>query len=245
MEFRRLCSGIYAELWVKNTPIEVTASVRVPVSEIIQVYYIRMERKVMGKKKIVGQDGKEYFVKEKKPFYKRIWFWALAIVIAFIGFGSLGSSGETDANVKKVTSSDSSKTATSESKKEETFKIGDTASIKGYEIKVNSVDYQNGGEYEKPEDGKKFVIVNITITNNTDDKQSFNPLDFSLNEDGVSSTTGFTYLTDVESLNSGDLDKGASVTGNLIGEANPDAKLKLRYEGNFFISDYDADFELN
>lgn len=200
------------------------------------------------KKKVIGEDGQTYYVKEKKPFYKKIWFWLIAIIVIFIGAGALGG-GDTDneANVKKVDSEEKSTSheSTSEEQKEETFSIGDTASIDGYEIKVNSVDFQAGSEFNKPAEGKQFVIINITITNNTEEKQSFNPLDYSLNEDGVSSSTGFTYADGVESLSSGDLDKGASVTGNLVGEANPDSKLKLRYEGNFFSSDHEVDFDLN
>lgn len=199
----------------------------------------------MAKKKIVGEDGQTYYAKVKKPFYKRFWFWVLAVIVVFIAAGALGGDSDTDGKPKKVDSTSQSETAASETTEEETFKVGDTASIEGYEIKVNSVEYQDGSEYNQPAEGKKFVIINITITNNTDEKQSFNPLDYSLNEDGVSSSTGFTYADGVESLSSGDLDKGASVTGNLVGEANPDSKLKLRYEGNFFSSDHEVDFELN
>lgn len=86
--------------------------------------------------------------------------------------------------------------------------------------------------------------MSITITNNTDEKESFNPLDFSLNVDGVSSTTGFSYVDGIETLSSGDLDPGASVTGNLIGEAPADSSLKLRYEGNMFVQDHEVDIIL-
>lgn len=199
----------------------------------------------MGKK-VMGSDGKMY--KVKKPFYQRVWFWLIAVIVVFIGVGTLGGGdNESGSNVKKVDSEEKSTSteSTTEGQKEETFKIGDTASIDGYEIKVNSVEFQDGSEYNKPAEGKQFVIINITITNNTDEKQSFNPLDYSLNEDGVSSSTGFTYADGVDSLSSGDLDKGASVTGNLVGEANPNSKLKLRYQGNFFLSNHEVDFELN
>lgn len=198
----------------------------------------------MAKKKFIGEDGKEYVAKVKKPFYKRVWFWIL-IVIVVIGVGGALGGGSDDNKAKKVASDNSSTAKTSDSAKEEMFKVGDTADLNGYQIKVNSVDFSDGGDFTTPAEGKKFIIINLTITNNTDKQESFNPLDYSINEDGVSSSTGFTYLDGVETLNSGTLDKGASVTGNLVGEVNPNAKLQLRYEGNVFLKDKLITFDLN
>ena len=54
----------------------------------------------MAKKRIVGEDGKEYYVKEKKPFYKRIWFIVLAVVVVLGIIGSmLGDSDTTTTSV--------------------------------------------------------------------------------------------------------------------------------------------------
>ena len=128
---------------------------------------------------------------------------------------------------------------------EQVFKVGDTVDVKGYEIKVNSVEYSEGGEFMKPDEGKQYVIVNLTITNNAGERKSYNPLDYSLVADGNSESAGFTYLDGVETLSSGDLDEGATVTGNLVGQASPDAKLKLRYEGNIFLQNENVDIELN
>lgn len=195
----------------------------------------------MGKKKIVGEDGKQYVVKEKKPFYKRVWFWILAVVVLFIAIGAL--SGE-DGKAKKVNSDTPTKTSESKSEEQKTFNVGDTVDIDGYQIKVNDVRYSDSEGFSTPDEGKQFVIINLTITNKTDKKVSFNPLDFSLNENGVSSTTGFTYVDGVDVLSSGDLDPDASVTGNLVGQAAPDSKLKIRYEGNMFLKNKEVDINL-
>ncbi|KRM31982.1 prophage superinfection immunity protein [Ligilactobacillus acidipiscis DSM 15836] len=50
-----------------------------------------MEELQMAKKKITGQNGKEYTVKEKKPFYKKIWFWLLILVVVFMFASVVGS----------------------------------------------------------------------------------------------------------------------------------------------------------
>lgn len=40
-------------------------------------------------KKIQGDDGKTYV--EKKPFYKRVWFWVVVVILAFAIGGAMGS----------------------------------------------------------------------------------------------------------------------------------------------------------
>lgn len=202
----------------------------------------------MGKKKeIVGEDGKTYKIKEKKPFFKKVWFWVLIVLVIIIG-ASLSGGDSKKGTAKKVDSApktsekaDSKKDEKTGDKKEVDFKVGDTVDIDGYQIKVNKVDYSEGTEFSKPEDGKEFAIINITITNKTGKKTSFNPLDYSINQNGVSSSAGFTYLDNVDTLSSGDLDPDATVTGNLVAEVKKDTPFKLRYDGNFFLEDKEVD----
>lgn len=189
-------------------------------------------------------------MKEKKPIYKRVWFWILIVLVVGGIAGTLGGDDDTSTTTKVEGETQTEKPSTDSQEAQETseapeeYKVGDTVSVDGYEITVNDVQYSDGEGYSTPEQGKQYVIMSITITNNTDEKESFNPLDFSLNVDGVSSTTGFSYVDGIETLSSGDLDPGASVTGNLIGEAPADSSLKLRYEGNMFVQDHEVDIIL-
>lgn len=59
-------------------------------------------------KKIKDENGNVYV--QKKPFYKKVWFWLLVVIVIFIGFGTLGSNNSS--------SSSSSSSSTSSSKKE-------------------------------------------------------------------------------------------------------------------------------
>lgn len=65
----------------------------------------------MSKKQITGEDGKKYTVKEKKPFYKRVWFWILVVFLIIGGFGAVGGGSD-----EKADSSSSSKTENSTKK---------------------------------------------------------------------------------------------------------------------------------
>lgn len=78
----------------------------------------------MAKKKITGEDGKEYSVKVKKPFYKRVWFWILIVVI-LVAIGSQMGGGSSKAD-KKSTDEKTSVTKTkssSASEKKDSGKI--------------------------------------------------------------------------------------------------------------------------
>lgn len=53
----------------------------------------------MVKKKITGDDGKEYILNEKKPFYKRWWFILIAIIVVF----GVALDGEEETTSEEVT----------------------------------------------------------------------------------------------------------------------------------------------
>lgn len=193
-------------------------------------------------KKITGDDGKTYV--QKKPFYKRVWFIILAIIVVIVIFSQMGS-GNSDDSAKKVDSS-SSKTDSSSSKAQSTFKVGETAEYKGVQFKVNKVDFTDGDpDVDSPDSGKQYVVMNITMTNNGDEKYEYNPYDFKLDDNG--NQTDVTEITSSvnDTLNSGTLAKGGSVTGNLVGQANTSNKLKLIYSGSIFSQKETITFDLN
>lgn len=202
-------------------------------------------------KKIVDENGNTYV--QKKPFYKRVWFWVLAVIVVII-FGSMSGSGDkakkvSDDSAKKVSDSSTNKSESSSSvasATNTTFKVGETAEYKGVQFKVNKVDFTNGDpDVDTLDTGKQYVVVNITIMNNGDEKYDYNPLDFKLDDNG-NQTDMSEFTTSVQDeLHSGTLAKGASVTGNLVGQANTSDKLKLIYEGNVFSSKEHISFALN
>jgi len=199
------------------------------------------ERNIMAKK-ITDENGNTYV--QKKPFYKRVWFWILAIIVIAVIGGSMGGD-----KAKKVSSENSNKSSSKISN--ETFKVGDTVKADGVTLKLNKIDFNDGSSISTPDSGKTYVIVNVTITNIDKNKVSYNPLDFKLDDKGNQ-----TALTDIvmddkgnkitnDDLKYGDLSKGASVTGSLIGQATKDNKLKLIYTGSLFSNNEKITFNLN
>lgn len=203
----------------------------------------------MSKKTVTGEDGKTYTVQEKKPWYKRFWVWALIVLAIIIIGGSMGGSSDDSSSSSDSDTKTESSSKTEASPLDKTYKVGQTVTYKGYSFKVNKVSYYDGdGDMNTPDkSGDQFVIANVTITNKGDKKQDYNSYDFQLNADG-NSTDFDGIITDGEyadnDLDSGTLDKGANVSGNLIGEAKPNAKLKLEYKPSFW-DDKTVDVNLN
>lgn len=193
-------------------------------------------------KKITDENGNTYV--QKKPFYKRIWFIILAIIVVIIILSQMRG-GSSDDSAKKVENG-SSKTASSSSNTKSTFKVGETAEYKGVQFKVNKVDFTNGDpDVDNLDSGKQFVVMNVTITNNGEDKYEYNPYDFKLDDNGNQTDADEITSSINDTLDSGTLAKGATVTGNLVGQANTSNKLKLIYEGNVFSQKEHVTFELN
>ncbi|WP_240068625.1 DUF4352 domain-containing protein [Enterococcus faecalis] len=115
-------------------------------------------------KKVMGQDGKTY--KVKKPFYKRVWFWILAVIlIVIIGSalnGGSDSNKASDNGGEKVTKSSTSASSSKEEKSDTFYKIGDTVKVGDAEYTLNSVELTD--ERNQFEKNQPAQVVKITYT---------------------------------------------------------------------------------
>lgn len=66
-------------------------------------------------KKIVGEDGKTYI--QKKPFYKRVWFWILVVIVIIIFGGAIGGNSNSNSSDSASSSKSTSKTSSSKTEK--------------------------------------------------------------------------------------------------------------------------------
>ena len=193
----------------------------------------------------------EKVAKAKKPFFKKWWFWLIVVIIIAIAVG-----GGSKSEPKKISDSKTNtKTeAKSESKTEPektTFKVEETVELDGVHFVVNSVNYNAGSTYSKPNDGNQYVLVNVTIENKGKETISYNPFDFKLDDNG-NQTDLSEYVSDDDgnqiandTLNSGNLAENGKVTGTMVGQAKVGDKYKLMYTGNMFNEKEKIAFELN
>lgn len=88
-------------------------------------------------KKVMGQDGKMY--KVKKPFYKRVWFWLLAVVVVFIAIGSQGGSDDAKNTVAETTKESVTEVSSAESVAESTVVEEETETTETTETTIEEV----------------------------------------------------------------------------------------------------------
>lgn len=123
----------------------------------------------MAKKKIIGEDGKTYVVKEKRS-KKQILIAVIVGVLFVIIFNALSSGGSDD---KKTSSDNQSTTTQKETKKEEkkTYGLNQDVQVGDVLYNVHGVEVSKsvGEGYSKTDAKGTFVIVSLTVTNKGDE----------------------------------------------------------------------------
>lgn len=184
--------------------------------------------------------------KVKKPFYKKWWF--IGLVVIFIAGAFLGGDDE-DSSPKKVddeseqvedTNDDAEDVAVDDNEEESiedtVFGVGEKVEFEGQVVEVTDVEYSSGEDFDEPAEGNEYVIVYVRIENNSDEKISYNPFNFSMeNSNGQIETQAFTTVDNDTSLSSGELREGGNVEGTIAFEQPvDDGGLKLIFEPSFW-----------
>lgn len=166
----------------------------------------------MGKKEL-GKEGKA--LKKAKPFYKKVWFWVL-IVLLFFGIGGALSGGENKDSATATSTSTNKETTT---KEEKTYKIGDDVAVGKMEYKVNSVEVvKQVGPSVLPTNAKDtFLVVDLSVKNAGDKAVTIDSSFFKLKADGK------TFEADSAASMSANQDENGNITNSFFMESlNPD-----------------------
>lgn len=176
--------------------------------------------------------------KNKKPFYKAVWFWVVIIIVLII---ALSPGGSEEPNTDPI---DTGKT-TSQGTNEETIKTeyvpGDVFND-GY-IKVeyvsSSTDYTDISPYADVPDGYKVVVATFNFENVADDDQYVDFTQFECYADDVScesfySISDDSYFGFTETLSSGKKALNKSVYYTVPENAE---SIVIEYEPNFILEE--------
>ena len=129
----------------------------------------------------------------------------------------------------------------------ENFKVGDVVAFDGREVSVTSVKRNySGGEFATPEKGNEFVKVNVTIKNKSDEKLSYNTLDWEI-EDSQGNIEDYMDAMMAQAdddLGSGDLAAGGKKKGSIVFSVpKGDKGLVLHFSPSFW-SDKNVEIKL-
>ena len=151
-----------------------------------------------------------------------------AAMFATLGEAESGGGGESGGDGSTETTKangESETTAAPASTRENPIPLGtDTEVAAGWNLKVNSAELDGnatasgGNEFITPEPGNQFVVVNVTITNKSDQPdEPFVNLKLSLlPPSGVAADTEFITSAPSQLDTTAQMQPGASATGNVV-----------------------------
>ncbi|GEM_PF-4767857 len=124
---------------------------------------------------------------------------------------------------------------------DEIFEVGDSIDHENRILTVDSVErgWVSPNEFDTPSEGEAYVLVELTLQNESEEEVSFNPLHFELKDGGGVIQNYGAMVTGVDTLSSGGLAPGGEISGNLVFEVNENnlEELTLFYEPGFWGDD--------
>lgn len=173
--------------------------------------------------------------KNKKPLFKKWWFWAI-IVVLIISIGTSGSdtdNGSTANNNSAPNQSISSNDSKPKDPAKTEYYVGDTIEDGNMKIVfMSSGDYVEENEYMQPAEGKKYIFLQFAFENiskTTDTSISF--YSFECYADGYAAEM---YYGGNDEL-SASLSAGRATTGYIYFEVPLEAEvIEVEYETNVF-----------
>ncbi|WP_318764981.1 DUF4352 domain-containing protein [Lactiplantibacillus carotarum] len=154
-----------------------------------------------------------------KPWYKKWWIWVLGVVAIFVLIGLFSPADDEQATTKSAAHATSRKVTAKKTKS--VYKVGETATIDHVQLTVNSVktaaSFDDG--LSTPKSGNQYYTVKVTLKNTGKEKASYNPLDFNIKSNGNQTDFNEINTADNNTLDSGDLAAGGTVSGTMSGQA--------------------------
>lgn len=167
------------------------------------------------------------------------------ILIVIVVFGIIGAfAGGSDEPTSTSNNSENSEVTENKEQKTE-FAQNEIVTFKDVNFSITNVTKSAGVDYDTPKEGYEYVIVSVKIENKSDEKITYNPYDWKMeNSNGQEESITFTTIDSDTALSSGDLNAGGVVEGTLAFEQPAgDSGLKLNYYDNS-VFDEEASFKI-
>ena len=144
------------------------------------------------------------------------------VVIAVISSAAGGSKSNNPSGTSGGSSNSSAKTYKFDERADKQTKDvevlpNETATVGGVKMTLTGVEYRTSlSDYEKADDGKTYVVADVTLENTSNKTQPYNVFDFRIQTAGGQVLDG--GITSTKTLSSGDLVAGGKATGKIVFE---------------------------
>lgn len=175
-----------------------------------------------------GKEAKTTEVKKKKNWFMRHKVLTAIIAVVLLVMISSAASGDSDDSSSGANSSSSSSNSETTyrfndraDKQREDVEVlpGEAATVDGVQMTLTNPEYKTSlGEYDTADSGKTYVVADVVLKNTSSDTKAYNVLDFRIQTvDGQVLDGAFVLI---DTLSSGDLVAGGSVSGKIAFEVS-------------------------
>lgn len=157
-------------------------------------------------------------------------------IIGIVAAGSIATEANKVVESAQQSINDADKEAQAVLDAKKDFAKGETAKFDNLEVKINSVqrNYTPASSYMAAEDGKEYVVLNVTVKNVGDESEYVSDYDFTVSDKGLAVSSA--YLTLDNEFDSGDLSPNGTITGNIGYEVTKGASdLKLQHKKTVYV----------
>lgn len=148
----------------------------------------------------------------------------LSVILAFIVIGVIASAAGGSSKSNNASSSKGGSNIAKTYKfderadkqpKDVEVMPGETATVGGVKMTLTNVEYKPSlTDFEKADDGKTYVVADVTLENTSDKTQPYNVFDFRIQTAGGQVLDG--AVTSIQTLSSGDLVAGGKASGKIV-----------------------------
>ena len=192
-----------------------------------------------------------FFTRKAGPLPIFIWILIAALILVYIGNVTSGSSASSTNTVSTsfttpVPNQPTPNSAQSDTYPDGNYKVGRTATVNSMDATVSNVRTSYGTAYDSLHSGDVYLIIDVTVKNNTGSVQSAINGNFSLiDTNSKQYTTTFTGMSNIQSINIINLQDGAKTEGQIVYEV-PESmkKFTLIYEPNLYLSSNKAIWDI-
>lgn len=170
--------------------------------------------------------------KNSKPFYKKAWFWILAVIVV-AGIGGSGSDEPEVVSKGEGATTETSTTQEDTTQTVKTFKVGDTVELDDFRITVNGVRTSAGGQFMKPKEGNEYFYVDATVENIDSEEQVVSSMLMFKVVDKDGRSMGMAIVEDANGQLDGNVGAGRKISGEYVVEVPTGATgLELQFDSS-------------
>lgn len=150
-------------------------------------------------------------------------------IVLFAGCAALFTPGSTDpVPVQNETTDTPPENATSESEDSESTEtaanlaVGETVAMGELEHTLHSARFDTGGEFSTPEAGTRWLVLDIEVTNNSDESEAISSMMMWTLNDSENRSAELSIMADTQGSLDGELGAGRSMRGEVAYEVSAD-----------------------